>query len=208
MRFKIPSVHLMVAAPGSGKSHLIKYLIYTLAHSRQVDYFVVFCGTTFNEGYDFLPKNYVYSSYDEETLAYYLQQQINNRKTIGIVFDDCVGFEQSLRNSPVLNKLITEHRHYRALVFIATQYLYKLPPVIRESCAYYWIFTQRTKRSIEALYETVGANSHDSLNDFKHFLEHYTPKYTCLFVDRYQDKDRMYESFRAPAHIPRFFINY
>lgn len=210
IHFDIPSVHLMVAAPKSGKSHLIKYLVYRLAKSRRIDYCVVFCGTTFNNNYNYLPKNYVFSNYNEDVLSQIMQQQQNSNKIVCLIFDDCVSFEQMFRHSQLFNKLITEHRHYKALIFIATQYINKVSPTIRECCGYYWIFAQRTKRAYEAIYETVGCNSHDDLISFKNFIQNNTGNYYVIFADRMEAPDKMYKKFKAPPprDMPRFYLNY
>jgi hypothetical protein len=208
LNFDIPSVHLMVAAPKSGKSHLIKYLIYCLARSRRIHYVVVFSGTAFNNNYDFIPKSYVFSDYDENVLAQIMSYQQTSNKQVLIVFDDCVAFDHIFRSSQLFNKLITEHRHYKATVFIATQYIYKVSPTIRESCAYYWIFAQRTKRAYEAIYETVGCNSHDEFLDFKKFILDNTGDYYVIFADRMEEPEKMYKRFKAPSTLPRFYLNY
>lgn len=200
----------MVAAPKSGKSYLIKYLIYNLAKSKKIDYCVVFCGTAFNNNYDFLPPNYVFSNYDENVLSQIMYLQQNSNKIVCLIFDDCVAFEQMFRYSKLFNTLITEHRHYKALIFIATQYINKVSPTIRECCGYYWIFSQRTKRAYEAIYETVGCNSHDDLMSFKNFIQDNTGNYYVIFADRMEVPEKMYKKFKAPPpnRMPKFYLNY
>lgn len=52
-----PSINLLAAAPGSGKSHLIKYLIFNLWKMGKFHHGVVFCPTAHNGAYDWMPKN-------------------------------------------------------------------------------------------------------------------------------------------------------
>jgi hypothetical protein len=208
VNFSIPSIHILPASPGSGKSYLIKYLIYKLSKQKLIDYIIVFCGTSFNNSYNFIPEEFVYNDFNENILKNLLEHQSRFRKKPNcvIIFDDCVSFESELRRSRFCMKLFTEYRHYNITTFIATQYIYKLPPVCRESATYYWLYPQRTKRSWESLYENCGSNQFDNMNDFKKYILEETSKekYNVVFCDRYKGT---YETFKA-GKVPSFRTEY
>jgi hypothetical protein len=208
VNISLPSIHIFPASPGSGKSYLIKFLVYLLSKKKQIDYWVVFCGTAFNDSYSFIPEGYVFTNYDENVLGNCLrfQSQSTKKPSLGIIFDDCISFETDMRRGRIISKLFTEFRHYNCTVFVATQYMYRLPPVVRESAAYYWLFPQRTNRSWGVIYEVVGSNNFENFNEFKKFVLTETSKerYTVVFCDRVKG---IFESFKA-SRIPDFFLEY
>ena len=155
---KIPNITLITAGPNSGKTVLCKYILYDLFKNKKLNYGIVFCPTGFNNSYDYLPKKYLYAQFDENTLIQLVNLQISQIKQHGkakpafVVFDDCIGSINF--TSPLFSKLVTTYRHYNILLIFTTQYLFKVPPVLRECTTYFITFKQPTKRSVQAIHET------------------------------------------------------
>ena len=183
---KIPSIILITAGPSSGKTNLVKYILCDLFTKKKLSYGLVFCPTSFNEAYNFLPSKYIYSQYDEDAIINLINIQIKQIKENGrakpcfIVFDDVIGSIDF--NSPFFSKLVSTFRHYNITLIFCVQYLYKVSPVLRECVSYFITFYQPTKRSIEAIYETY-MNEFETYNECKNFIQSKTQDYKFILVN-------------------------
>ena len=66
---KKPQVYVMVGKPESGKSHLVKSLIYDFQKKDPYFKFILaFVKTKWNGGYEYLPDEYIHESFDEDKL--------------------------------------------------------------------------------------------------------------------------------------------
>lgn len=203
---KLPCVFLIAGAPGSGKSYLTKHLIYQYCKNRKFNHGLVITNTSFNDGYSFVPAKYVHSYYDEAVLQKFLDTQIESKEPAFLVLDDCLGKAQF--NSKFFMSFITTYRHYNITVFLTTQYIYAIPPVIRECCTYSYMFQQTTLRSNNALFETFG-QCFENMKEFKAFLaSHITEEYgTVVCITQQGDKKKKYMKFKA-GKTPEFQLDY
>ena len=83
---KKPQVYVMVGKPESGKSHLVKSLIYDFQKKDPYFKFILaFVKTKFNSDYDYLEDQYVYESFDEDKLKSHIEKlREYRRKTINL----------------------------------------------------------------------------------------------------------------------------
>ena len=71
-KLQLPVSMLICGKPKSGKSHVIKYLLYCFTAKQDLykrfSYGVIFCKTSFNKSYDYIPSSWVYSKYEPDAL--------------------------------------------------------------------------------------------------------------------------------------------
>ena len=73
---EIPSLILINAPQGSGKSHLIRYIMYM--NRKKFDYGIVFTNTLFeDDSFDYVNKKYVHPEYDPNALTSLMKIQSN-----------------------------------------------------------------------------------------------------------------------------------
>ena len=180
-----PSLYICYGRPASGKSILIKYIIGHFMKENLTDLVYVQSGSHFNNFFQsFLSEKQV-SPYNETKITK-LMNLCAKKKQDGINFrvlfilDDCIGSAQW--KSKVFLKLINQFRHYNITLVIATQYCCAITPNIRSNCTLAFIFPSRQKNDIEALYQSYGAGSFNSLQEFTKFLTS-LDRYNCLVVD-------------------------
>ena len=208
-----PSICLFSAAPKSGKTYMIEFIIKTLWAEQRFSYGFIFSMTALNNGdYDYLPRRYIYGQYDDKKLGAIMQHQRNkggpNAPPAFIVFDDCLGAAQF--NSAVFTQLVTTYRHMNLTLFITTQYVFKVPPVFRDCCTFAFIFKQGTMKSMKALWETFGSMFFSKYADWAKFVNRYTQKFGVL-VAKTQSEVVLRERFmhiKAPPNLPQFDLNY
>ena len=79
---KKPQVFVMVGRPESGKSHLVKSIIYDYQKAGYFKFIIAFVRTKFNHDYDYLPDKYVYESFDEARLKKHIEKLREFRRKI------------------------------------------------------------------------------------------------------------------------------
>lgn len=207
-----PSISLFIAEPRSGKSYLIKYIMYNLAKKKKIKQGIVFCPTNdMNNNYDYIDSSYIFPIYKEEYLKKYLEVLKTNTSIPSfLIFDDCIGSVKW--NSPLIEHLFSCYRHYNLTILVATQYIYKIPPVIRECATYAFIFYVSNVRSLNAIRDTLMVEM--DAKQVSHFIEHSTcpksekDKGHFILVKKQVPLKEKYILSRAPTKQPTFKIQY
>jgi GTPase SAR1 family protein len=200
---KLPNISLICAPPASGKTYLIKYLLTDLYKKKKIDYGVVFCSTSFNkDNFDYIPENYLYSSYDENIILNLMniqQQQIDfndKAKPAFIVFDDMLGLIKF--DSKLIIELFTKYRHYNITILITTQYIYAIPPLLRECTTFFFTFYLSSYRSLKAIYDCF-LGDFDNYKECKKFIIDNTGDYKFIVVKTFEsNKNKKFNVCKAP----------
>ena len=137
MELKGPFFTIVAGIPNMGKSNFIKYIMlqnHEKYSANPFRYGVVFTKTKFEGAYKFVPNKFVHSSYDPEVLQNFLkiQEDSEAKHRAFIIFDDCL--DVKCFASQLFVDLVTQYRHWNISVLIATQYIYRVPPTVRECC--------------------------------------------------------------------------
>ena len=206
MKLSIPGLVLIIGAQGSGKSHLLRHLIYS--NRKRLSYGIVFSHTAFNEGnLEYIPSKYVYSQYNPTALQALMKIQSDipkhKRKSAFVLLDDCV-FDSWI-NCKVFSQLATQLRHYDVLLIITSQHLKKIPAFIRENASATALFQMDTENSIKAAYECYGQRFNNE-REFKKFLFANTLKRQFVYYEKNSDKP--YMIMKAPQKVPKFKLKY
>ena len=206
MDIKTPSLILMSACPGSGKSHMIKHLIHILAKANRFKYGKVFTGTSFTSFFKkFLPAKAV-SAYNANSLRAFLKMQKTKKETSGnsppafLIFDDVLGCVKF--NDKLILHVLTTYRHYNLVVILASQYLYAIPPFIREASTYVFVWHQKTNRNLDAVYQSYGASDYEP-KDFRKMINDTTrERFVALLINNNEyETSRKYTKYKAPSTL-------
>lgn len=203
-------IFIVAGKPLSGKSHFIKYLLMHL-HPKfsndPIKYMVVFTTTKFNGKYEeFLPAEYVHPRYDPGVLESLVRIQIETaaKSRAAVIFDDCL--DARAFSSQLFLQLCTTFRHLRIDIIIASQYIYKVPPVVRECATRVAIFRQTTRRSLDALFESFGA-WFNNLKEFQEYVLRATGNYGFIYYlanSAEESIPQVYKILKCPEEIPQF----
>lgn len=197
----------------SGKSYLLKYIIYTASHKKKIDHVLLFTNTSFNNQYDYIPEKYIHPAYDSEIIQNYmnLQRELieSGEESNGlIVFDDVLG--QAQFNCKQFITLVSQFRQFKISIIICSQSVSQIPLHIRNLAQYAFIFRFEAERVIKACYESFGV-LFDNWQEFKKYLLNATnEKHKFLFYDRMKSVDGIqasYKSLRAPK-FPNFKLQF
>lgn len=207
LKLQLPFIMYMCAPPRAGKSTLMRFLIRKLAMAGSFHYGWAFSSTmTLNNDYDFMPDGYKSNTFTEEKLARIMQFQADRLQThpdrcsAFLILDDMVG---SLNpNSRIWDKLFTTYRHYKLTVFVAVQYAYKMPPIMRVCATYVIIFRQDNARSYAALFDNFLQDL-DNKKAAKLFIDEHTREpFTFIMVKNNEPHASKYSFSKAVVTQP------
>lgn len=199
---------LLVGKSFRGKSWLLRYIVQTKYRQGHFKFGIVFSKTLFNGDYDWLPDKAKIEGYDENTLMRYFNN-IKQIKLSGkeppqsfIIFDDLVAVLDS--KSKFFTNFLATHRHLNIHVFIAVQYLLgTVTPIFREQISISIMFLSKTRRTLEALYESFGG-LFQSYKEFKDYFINGTskqPYIAMVYQNSEDDIKKNYTFIRAPANF-------
>lgn len=179
---------LMVARRGSGKSFLIRDILYTL--KDKLPFGIAFNGTESSNHYysEMMPKSFIYEDFDPEVLrkfvlrqTYATQQRQKNPQGF-VIFDDMMYCQRNLIKDPNVRALIFNGRHINALVLQTQQFSLEIPPAIRTNIDYVFAFRDVVVSNVERLWRHYFGVFPD-LATFRAVFNSVTDDYGCLVLD-------------------------
>ena len=209
MNFELKNkIVAFVAKRNSGKSQLLRYMLLQSKHLFK-KIFVVCPTESVNHFYsDIIPKENIFDQYSEAWTENLIQKmtQINAGKKdkesahVLLILDDCCS-DTNFHQSKSLKKLATRGRHIKISVMITCQYIFQVPPVIRNNCDYLLV-GQMNSQGVELL------TSEFMMGDIskKEFLDLYhsnTSDYGFLVINNNSSSDNsnidtLYGSIKTP----------
>jgi hypothetical protein len=197
----------------SGKSHLLKYLLYSASMKKEFDHLLFFTNTAFNGQYSYIPDEFIHRNYDEAIIGNYMKFQEeaikSGKKSRGvIVFDDVLG--QCQLGSKQFLTLVSQFRQFGLSIIICSQSISKIPNNIRELAQYACIFRYESDRALTNAYESFGV-LFNKFDDYKKFFLSKTGDFKFLYYNKKLSTkgiDVAYKSLKAPSKVPLFKMKY
>lgn len=155
--FTLKSKSALVSKSGGGKSCLLKYIL--SSERSQFDKIYVISGTESMNGFysTLVEKECIFTEYNEDWLKKLIKKlkeyKEKNSKpyNVLIVFDD-LGYNENFRKSKCLVELACQGRHYNCFFTCLLQYIYQIPPTIRNNINFI-LCGQSNQRSVDILCE-------------------------------------------------------
>jgi hypothetical protein len=211
LKLKPPYLLIINGKQGSGKSHLITYIMReNYLSSNKFDYEIVFSNTSWEDGsWEYLPENFVYEEFNESALTNIMKLQKENHKkgiktSAFVIFDDCLDDTNQFASASI-KKLSTQLRHYNITMIILTQYPHLVPPRLRANSIYSVFFDIGSGvRELEALYNAYGQRF-KNYAEFKEFYYNNIKDHKFIMYNKDEDK---YCIYRCPDKLPSFTFKY
>lgn len=177
---------VFIGKPGTGKSTLIKYIIYSKKHLIPIA--IVMNGTEESTNFysKIFPPLFVYNDYDEKKIEKFVERQKLAKETISnpwglLLLDDCTD-KKDIFKSEIQKGLFKNGRHWKMLYFISLQYSVDLPPALRTCVDGVFLFRETNEKNLKNLYENY-AGVFPTFKLFKIYMEKITGNYTALYID-------------------------
>lgn len=210
---KTPSsgaIYIIIGKRGSGKSFLIKNLLYSKKHIIPTG--VVVSGTEdTNQFYSSIfPDIFIHTEYKDEFIL-----KLNQRQTIAkthlsnpwsvIVLDDCMHNKREFEKKHCVS-LFKNGRHWDTCAIISNQYSLDLKPELRTNCDGIFVFKETNNANLKKIYENF-ASVIPSFRIFCALMEKYTADYSCMYISNQTQSSDWKDSvfyFKADPNIPNF----
>jgi energy-coupling factor transporter ATP-binding protein EcfA2 len=183
---------VLIGKPGSGKSSVIKSILYAKKHILEVGQ--VFSGTEAQNGFfkTFIPDIFIYNGLDMKNLQ--PMKNFGKRQELAIaqleprgfnpwgfqVIDDCT-HDKSFLSEEYCQKVYKYGRHWRMLHLLSLQYSLDIKPDIRACIDGVFIFREINPDQRERLWRNFGSGTTKS--EFCDLLDQLTDDYMCIFIN-------------------------
>ena len=208
---------VIIGAPGTGKSTIIKSIIYSKKHILAVGQ--VFSGTEDSNGFfgEFFPESFIYSGLDASDLTpldnFQKRQKIARQyiePTGGYpwalnVIDDCT-YDTAFLKKPIMKNLWKNGRHWAMLHILSLQYCLDIKPDIRVNINGVFILRESRLDIRKKLYENYGGCI-PSFDMFCQIMDALTTDYTAIYINNMSTSNKIEDNvfyYKAdPNAIPK-----
>jgi len=208
---------VIIGAPGTGKSTIIKSIIYAKKHILAVGQ--VFSGTEDSNGFfgEFFPDSFIYNGLDASDLTpleHFQKRQKIARQYIEPtggypwalnVIDDCT-YDTAFLKKPIMKNLMKNGRHWTMLHILSLQYCLDIKPDIRVNINGVFILRESRLDIRKKLYENYGGCI-PTFDMFCQIMDALTTDYTALYINNMSTSNKIEDTlfyYKAdPTKIPK-----
>lgn len=176
----------IIGKPGSGKSVLIKQLLYAKKHIIPTG-LVISGSEDSNKFYsDIFPDLFIFEKYRKEVVENVIKRQklakehLPNAWSV-LVMDDCMD-DVKIFNDPLMVGLFKNSRHWNMLSIFANQYVFDFKPVIRSNIDGVFIFREPNQANRDKIYKNF-ASIIPCYKTFCQLMDQLTTDYTCIYIN-------------------------
>jgi hypothetical protein len=210
----------VIASRGSGKSYLVREILYNFRHLSTV----VIAPTDRMSGFydDFVPSSYIYYEYSSDLLTKIFKRQMdlieknkrrikNGKKPIDarlfLVMDDCLASKSAWMKDQNILELLQNGRHYLIYNIIVAQYALSLSVELRSNFDYIFLLGEDFVSNRKRLYEQF-CGMFASFDMFQRVFSKVTNNFGCMVVNNRKKGGAIHEKvfwYRAKK-TPKFMI--
>lgn len=175
----------IIGKPGSGKSVLIRALLYAKKHIIPAG--IVISGSEDSNGFysHMFPNAFIYERYDKAIIEKMIQRQKLAKENLPnpwavLIMDDCMD-DVKIFNDPIMIGLFKNSRHWALLSIFSNQYVFDFKPVIRTNIDGVFIFREPNLTNREKIYKNF-ASIIPTYKLFSQIMDDLTNDYCCLYI--------------------------
>lgn len=206
---------LVLGAPGSGKSHLIKALLYSKRNLIPAG--VVVSGTeNFTSFYSkIFPSKFIYTMNVDTGFDEKIIKKIKNRQSLAtkqkianpwaiLILDDCMADPAVFSKNTSISDLIKNSRHWSLLTVFVNQYPLDFEPKTRALIDGVFIFRTPSTDTRQKIHSNFASIIPKDIFNF--LMDEVTQNYTAIFIDKQKSTNNWQECvyyYKAPE-VPDF----
>jgi len=181
----------IIGKPGSGKSMLIRNLLYAKKHLIPVG-LAISGSEDSNRFYaEMFPRLFIYDKYEKKTIEKTKERQTTAMTYISnpwavVVMDDCMD-DVKIFNDSLLIGLFKNSRHWSLLSIFANQYVFDFKPVIRTNLDGVFIFREPNHANREKLWTNFASIIPKPI--FHQIMDEITTDYTCIYINNQEQSN-------------------
>lgn len=211
---KVPFSSIVVSKRNSGKSFLVRDLVYNMSKQQRIHQVIVMSNTSglsLNKDYDFIDKKFLTTFAQEkiERLMKIQQKAIKAGKIreVLLVLDDVIGGDgtKKAEGNRLIRSLYANGRHYHISIVLLSQIANRLlEPPLRENSDYIF-FSRLGQRGLETLWESIPVIQK---KEFIRFCSTHNKDFTFILYDNMtQSNDPIDFLFLVKAEERKFLLN-
>lgn len=205
---------------GSGKTTVVKTLMYYFSPSVRIPLLISGTADYSNDFRGIVPPVLVYDKYNPDKMKalIFSQSALKDKSMRGkkkyslVVMDDVISQKKRWANDTQFIKMFLEGRHFDITNILCIHDPLNIPSALRSNIDYLIITAEHRATRIKSLYENYWPQKFGDLNTFKEILNTTTEGYKSLFIDikRSSAPHATFENsifYIAPPHpdnIPHF----
>lgn len=179
--------YVVVGAPGTGKSWIIRALLFSKSHFIPVATCISENEDVNNNFKDHIPNLFIFTENSAKIARSILDRQriacsqlAASNPLSTVIIDDCMNEKKVLRN-PEQIRLFKISRQLKLFFILSCQYNMDLPKELRNSLTGAFICRESKSENLEVLYKTYGGPIPD-MQTFKQLIQQITTDNCCLYV--------------------------
>jgi energy-coupling factor transporter ATP-binding protein EcfA2 len=206
------AVVLLVGKRGTGKSTLLKDLMYHMRH--KLDFGLAMSPTEecTNDLGSYLPPSCIYSDFAGDKVDALLEEQRKaikrgSGRRVFLLLDDCMYDKKILRGINVRN-LFMNGRHRHIFFINCQQYVMDMPPDLRSQVDYVFVMRDNIRANKEKLWKFFFG-VFPSFADFNTVMDNCTQNFECLVYNGKKSSTNLEECvfwYKAEHKLPPFTL--
>lgn len=205
------SVICIYGSRGSGKSHLLAWLLCEMDRKKAFDFAFVMTPTSSTQELlcKYVAPSGIHTDMNPESLetVVMVQKMQPKKHRIVIVLDDCA-YDKKISKSNVVNEVAANGRHLGITLILTFQYLTMISPEIRTNCDLAIAFKEISVRNLEMLYDNFFGVV-ENLSTFRIIMSSICKKYRALICDHTRDSASVGDCLwmcKAPERVERYRV--
>lgn len=209
---KIRKNILIIGKRGTGKTTLVKDILYNIR--KKVNTVYAMCPTYETQQIfeSILPKSHVYDEYSIETIRNIISTMtsLNKQKKerdVGLILDDCM-FEKGIMKTKEMREIHMNGRHLHLWFINSVQYLMDIGPDIRTQIDYVFALKENNASNRHKLHQYFFG-IFDRYDEFCTVFDSCTNNRECLVLDNTQVNNKVEDSvyyYKANPDIGNFRV--
>jgi hypothetical protein len=214
---KNTEVCVFIGKRNTGKSFCLKDLLY---HHQDIPVGTVISSTEEANRFfgDFVPPLFIHGDFDPEILENFIQRQraLKEKKEKDpyrykemnphafLVFDDLMYAANKWIRDENVTRIFMNGRHYKILFLLTMQYPLGIPPALRTSIDWIFIFRESYVKNRQRLYENY-AGMFPSFDVFCQVMDQMTEDFGCLVIHNSARSNKLEDQvfyYKASEHPP------
>ena len=177
---------IIIGKPGTGKSTLIKDIVYNYKHKIPVAQVYSGADDANSEYSSVFPESFIFDDYDETQLEMWIDRQklalknVNNPWSL-VILDDCTD-NPSQVGTPLMQSIFKKGRHWKQMFILSLQYCLDIKPALRSNVDYIFIFREMSTDNRKKLHKCY-ASQIQPYSYFCSVMDEVAKDHTCLVIN-------------------------
>ena len=209
---KSHKVILIIGRRGTGKSTLLKDILYHMRKDIDIGFAMTPTLDTQEMFEECFPKSHIYNDYSLEAIQNILKstkalKRAGKKRSTLVGLDDCM-FDKSIMKSKEMREIHMNGRHFCLCFINCMQYVMDMGPDLRSQVDYVFVLKENIINNRQKIHKYFFG-MFNKYEEFSMVMDKCTNNYECLVLDNTHPENKVEEAifyYKANPNIGRFRI--